>query len=414
MTQRLSIQRNMIYHSCGSLFYLACQWLISVLAVRLGSYADGGMLSLAVQLTNFFFVLATFSIRVFQAADTTGRFSASRYISTRLLTMMLGTALCTAFAFLGGQYDATQRWCIVLYMVFKMSEALVDAFAAEQQKAWRMDYCGVSFVMRGALSLAAFTAGMMLWHSLPMALLLMAAATFPVVLWYDGRIVRRLTGFQVTLSWKQCLPLLRAAWPMMVNSAMMTLLAVIPRYFLEYYAGTEVLGIYAAIATPAVIMQAGCSFIYSPLVAPLSEKYAEGDVRGFRQGIVRALMGVALVAAAAVLAALVLGRWGLALLFGESILPHAPLLVPSLLAALCSGLVYFFEVPLTIAQRLKSMTLIHVIAVAMTVMFSVLTIPSMGMAGVNLVIYLGTGGDALAMGCLAFAVTRAGKRAQAS
>lgn len=408
--ERLSIKRNMLYHSAGSLFYLGCQWLISVLAVRLGSYETGGMFSLAVQLTNFFYVIATFSMRVFQASDTQGRFTASRYVSTRVMTASVAFTLCCLFSFGSVQYSAVQQWSIVLYMGFKLSEAMVDALAAEQQKAWRMDYCGVSFLLRGIVSLAAFIIGMSLWHSLPIALLLMAVCTMPVVILYDGSIVRRMTGLHLRLSFRECAPLLKDAWPMMFNGAMMTLLAAIPRYFLEMYAGAETLGIYASIATPAVVIQAGCSFIYSPLVSPLSELYARGDTVGFRKTLFRALGGVLLVALAAVLGAAVLGRWGLRLLFGESILPYAGLLIPALLAALCSALVYFFEVPLTIMRRLHGMMVIHLCAVMLSAALSMLMIPSMGMRGVNLTMYLATGGDAVAMGIFSVLAARTKSR----
>ena len=404
--ERLSIRQNMLYHSLGSLFYLGCQWLISVLAVRLGSYETGGMFSLAVQLTNFFYVIATFSMRVFQASDTQGRFSASRYVSTRMMTSTLAFVLCCLFSFGSVQYAAVQQWSIILYMGFKLSEALVDALAAEQQKAWRMDYCGISFFLRGIASLAAFAMGMSLWHSLPIALFMMTVCTMPIVILYDGSIVRRMTGLKLRLSIKECTPLLKDAWPMMFNGAMMTLLAAIPRYFLEMYAGAETLGIYASIATPAVVIQAGCSFIYSPLVAPLSEQYARGDTAGFRKTLIRALCGVFLVALAAVLGAAMLGRWGLRLLFGESILPYAGLLIPALLAALCSALVYFFEVPLTIMRRLQGMMMIHLCAVILSAALSMVLIPSMGMNGVNLVMYLATGGDAAAMGVFALLAAR--------
>ena len=409
MGKGLSLRRNVMYNSAGSLTYLACQWLISVLAVRLGSYADGGMLSLAVTVTNVFYVLATFSLRVYQASDVTGRFGASCYISTRVMTGLGGMALCVAFAAANVQYSLAQKACIVLYMLFKLTEALVDTFAAEQQKAMRMDYIFRSFMMRSVTSLGSFVLGMTLWHSLPLALMLMALTTMPVVILYDGRIVRRMTGFRLRLSPSEGMPLLRAAWPMMVNSAMMTLLVSIPRYMLEYCHGAEIMGIYASIATPAVIVQAGCSFVYSPLVAPLSEKYARGDVAGFRRTTARALLAVLTLFLGVVAGAALLGRWGLKLLFGASILPYAWLLIPALLTSLCSALLYFFEVPLTIMGKLKHMTAVHGCAVALSVALSAVMIPRLGMNGVNWVICLTAGADALAMLLMTAWFSRLGK-----
>lgn len=401
MEKRLSLSRNVLYNSVGSLVYLMSQWLINVLVVRLGSYADGGMLSLSVTLTNVFYVLATFSIRVYQASDVTGKFSAGRYISTRVMTSILGMGLCILFALANVQYDGAQKSCIILYMLFKLTESLVDTFAAEQQKAMRMDYIFRSFIMRSVTSLGSFVAAMLLWHSLPLALLLMALTTMPVVLFYDGRIVRRMTGFRLTLRPAEALPLLRAAWPMMVNSAMMTLLTSIPRYFLEHFHGQEVMGIYAAIATPAVIVQAGCSFVYSPLVAPLSEKYARGDRAGFRTTAIKAAVLVLALFGVVVVGAALLGEWGLTILFGESIRSYAWLLIPALLTSLCSAMLYFFEVPLTIMSRLKSMTAVHLCAVALSLVLSVVLVPRLGMRGVNLTMYLTAGLDAVAMGVMA-------------
>lgn len=406
MQKKISLGSNVLYNSIGSLTYLICQWLLSVLVVRLGSYADGGMLSLSVTLTNVFYVLATFSLRVYQASDVQGRFTPTRYISTRVMTSVLGMAACVIFTAVNVQYDAAQKACIILYMLFKLTEALVDTFAAEQQKVMRMDYIFRSFMMRSATSLGSFVLAMLLWHSLPLALLLMALTTMPVVLLYDGRIVRQMTGFRVVLRPGEAMPLLKAAWPMMVNSAMMTLLTTIPRYFLEHYHGQEIMGIYAAIATPAVIVQAGCSFVYSPLVAPLSEKYAAGEKTGFRRTAFRALAAVLALFAVVMCGAALLGDWGLQLLFGGSILPYAWLLLPALLTSLCSALLYFFEVPLTIMGRLKTMTLVHAAAVILSLALSVLLIPGMGMSGVNLVMYLTAGTDTLLLGGLTLHFSR--------
>lgn len=411
MTEKhLSLKQNVLYNSLGSLMYLGCQWLINVLAVRLGSYEDGGMLSLAVTLTNVFYVLATFSLRVYQASDVNSRFAPGQYISTRVMTGLGSMGLCILFALVNVQYTPAQQACIIFYMLFKLTEALVDTFAAEQQKAMRMDHIFRSFVMRSVTSLGSFI-GVMAWRkSLPLALMMMALTTMPVVIFYDGRIVRRMTGFRLTLRPSTAVPLLRAAWPMMVNAAMMTLLTTVPRYFLEYAHGAEIMGIYASVATPAVIVQAGCSFVYSPLVAPLSSRYAQENIPAFRTMIVKALITVLALFALVVVGAAILGRWGLQLLFGESILPYVGLLIPALLTSLCSALLYFFEVPLTIMGRLKTMTLVHGAAVALSVVLSALLIPGMGMNGVNLVIGLTAGTDACILGAVALRASR-GKRA---
>ncbi|MDO4484840.1 MAG: hypothetical protein Q4C54_10595 [Clostridia bacterium] len=128
--KRLSFKKNMLFNSVGSLFYLACQWLISVFSMRLGSFYEIGILTLAASLTNFFFTLSTFGIRFFQVSDT-GKYTPGQYITTRLMTCCLGLVLCAGFVLANVQYSAFEKICIVLYMAFRLTEALVDTLAAE-------------------------------------------------------------------------------------------------------------------------------------------------------------------------------------------------------------------------------------------------------------------------------------------
>ena len=64
----------MAFNSMGSLFYLLCQWLLTVVVVPLCSFEAAGILTLSISLTNVFFTLATFGIRIFQVSDSQGKY----------------------------------------------------------------------------------------------------------------------------------------------------------------------------------------------------------------------------------------------------------------------------------------------------------------------------------------------------
>lgn len=395
--KRRSLGRDMAFHSMGSLFYLMCQWLLTVIVVPLCSFEAAGILALAISLTNVFFTLGTFGIRIFQVSDSRGKYSPGLYISTRVLTCLFALGLCALFLLCNRQYTAEQVLCVLFYMLYRIGEALVDVLAGEEQKAYRFDYVGLSFLFRGLATLLSFALTLYSTRNLTLTLLVMALVTLAVVLAYDGKRVKSLTAFRLHLSLRESLPLLREAWPLMLNSALLTLLAAIPRYFLEMYHGSELLGYFGSVSTPAVIIQAGCSFIYTPLVAPLSSRFAGRDLPGFRRMLLLALGGVLSFAACMFAGAALLGRWGLALLFGQAILPYAFLLLPVLGSTLCVSLIYFFEVPLTIGRQLKVMTVIHAGAVLLAAAVSLLAIPVQGLQGVLLALYVSAGGDVLAM-----------------
>ncbi len=403
--KRQSLGKNMLFNSVGSLFYLVCQWLLSVLSVHLASYEVCGILTLAISITNFFYVIATFSLRVFQVSDTANKYSAGRYLSTRLLTCLMGIGGCVLFMLMNQQYTQNQRLCIIMYMVFKLSEALVDTLAAEQQKAWRMDYSCYSFLMRGAAILVIFVVSMLQWQNLLLTLTLMAGAALLIVLLYDVPMTLRLVPVHLDLSCKRCAPLLREAWPMMLNGALMVLLASVPRYLLEMYEGSSTLGIYSSIAMPAVIIQTGSSFIYSPLVAPLSEQWMANDLKGFRKNVFKTLGAILLMAAVVILGGILLGDWGLRLIYGDSIAPYTWQLTIVLLSTLSLALLYFFEVPLTIMRRLRIMSVFHGVGVGLVIIASMILIPRMGMLGVSVSMIIAAGLDAVAMGVTTYRLT---------
>ena len=130
----------MLFNSVGSMFYLVCQWLTTVLVVQLSSYADAGNLSLAASITNVFYTISTFGIRIFQVSDIENKYSTSFYVTTRLVTCLASLVLCTGFVLLNASYSVEQMLCIIIYMAFRLSESFVDVLQGIQQKEQRMDY----------------------------------------------------------------------------------------------------------------------------------------------------------------------------------------------------------------------------------------------------------------------------------
>lgn len=397
---RLTTAQNMMWYTIGSTWYLVSQWLISVLAIRLGSLGQGGTYYAAVNVTSFFYVLCTFGIRVFQVSDATNRYSPSTYISTRILTSLAGFVAFLLFALAGG--TSADMWTPILYMGYRLTEAMIDVLAGEQQRAWRMDRCAVSFFLRGTLTLVGFVVTLLPTGSVSLAVGTMVMLGSLVMLLYDLPAVIR--GKQVNLmpSLRRSLPLLKEATPLVLNLALMTLLAVIPRYFLERFYGEEVVGIYGAVAMPAVMIQAMAGFIYTPLVNPLTALEAAGNRRGMHRLLAKGVLALLGLMAVTLLGASGLGRWGLTLLYGEEMAQHALMLIPVLLSAFCIAMVFYFDIPMTVQRRMKTMTAVHAISCLVSLGLSLWLIPTMGIAGVNLVLILTAGGDALTLGLMAF------------
>ena len=120
-TQQLT--NNIIWNTTGNIFYLGCQWLLSVIVLRIsGSYADAGVLSLAMSVTGIFVILSGFNVRNYQVSDLENRYTQADYLAHRCITCIVGFVLCMVFA-LCNNYKAAVALSIIGYMLMRTVEA---------------------------------------------------------------------------------------------------------------------------------------------------------------------------------------------------------------------------------------------------------------------------------------------------
>ena len=110
-----------------------------------GSYADAGILTLAISISNIFATLAAFGVRNYQVSDTGEKYSQSDYIFHRVITCAAAILLCAVFTALSG-YAFNAALSIVAYMLMRMVEAFADVFHGIFQKHWRFDIVGRSCI----------------------------------------------------------------------------------------------------------------------------------------------------------------------------------------------------------------------------------------------------------------------------
>lgn len=397
MEKKLSLGQNALYNSVGSIIYLLCQWLITVVVVRLGSYEAAGNLSLAMSMTNMFYAFATFSIHDFQVSDFKDQYSPSIYFSTRLITGIGGLLVFSVVMIVLPGYTVYQRICIILYAIFRLSEVVVDVLQAMEQKAERMDYLFRSYIVRGVLLLGGFAATLLVTGELLCAIVVVAVFSFAAIALLDLPACHRLTGMKAELDFSATGALMRSCIPLMCNSFCQTAIVSIPRSVLEAQWGEYILGIYASIATPAVIIQSAASWLYTPLLTTFTRYYARREQQQYFCLLKKIVMIIVICIAAVLVGGKLLGAWGLSLLFNEEIVAYADLLVPVLGTTILIACFYFISALLTITRHLKVIAISNILATLLAVILSSPVIRKFSMSGVNYVIFIAMGLDVLVL-----------------
>ncbi len=371
------------WNSGGSLYYFLCQWLMTVLVVRFAvGFANAGMLTLAVSLTNIFSVIAHFAVRRYQVSDTDGRFTDAEYGLHRAITCTLSAVTCLLFLLPNGYRGATLA-TVMTYLLLRLNEAFCDYLHGILQKHGRMDAVGKSYLLRGTLILVTFLPLLYLTQSVPLSLLATFATNLGSALLYDLVQVRRLYDRCALRKGALC-ALTCACLPLLWYNLAVTAIPSISRYFLERLHGIEALGIYGSATTVAAVVLTVILLLFPPLMGFFSKISQSQSRKKPLFFISTALLSFAVLTTSAMIACAFVGEPLLVLLMGERIRPHAYLLDAAILASCITGLIWFLGSLLTVLRAYRTMIGGAVVGVLTSVACSFVWIERLSFRGVTL------------------------------
>ena len=268
----LSIKHNMFWNTVGSLTNLGCQWLITILVVRLSDgYSAAGIYSLAMSIFNMFSQLAQYRMYTVQIADVERKNSAGEYLTFRFFTTFIAFAMLAVYSIATCRIGTVPA--ILLYALYKTAGLVIDVMHANDQVGHRMDYIGKSLIMQGIGSLLSFILVFGFFNSLEGALLLMTVVTIGIGVIYDYPRSNRISAIKLGISRAKVRAFLCSCLPIVLGGIAASAAPNIPRQYLSYSFGDSALGIYASVAAPVAIIQMGATYIYNPLLGYLVERY---------------------------------------------------------------------------------------------------------------------------------------------
>lgn len=353
MVKQLSIKQNMLWNTSGSLAYLVCQWLITVLVVRLSDgYDAAGVLALGMAVSNIFSPIGYFKVRAFQVSDLNEEYSAGQYLAFRLLSTTVALVCMTVYAAASCANDSIPA--VVAYCVYSCVPIIADVYHGAAQQKNRLDVAGKDLTARGILSLAAFYVGMAVTHSLLVSLVAMTLVTGAVVLFYLPRSLKHIIGpYSLDFKRAKMMALFTACLPAAVALVFAGSIPAIPRQVLGAMFGASALGAYASVASPVVVVQMGTQYIYSPLLSSFAQCYLAKDTSGFLRLFAKVFVAIIVLAAVSLIGFAWLGEWVLGLIYGDSIRAFSYLLLPLVCCTICTAFLWFLGDLLVVVRDMK-------------------------------------------------------------
>ncbi|MEG1561088.1 MAG: polysaccharide biosynthesis protein [Raoultibacter sp.] len=378
----LSIKANMLWNSAGSLVYLACQWLTTILVVRLSSgYDAAGLLALAMSIVGIFGTFANYKMGTYQISDIRHENTVGEYLGFRCITLALACAACLVYAaFTCPDYAIVT---VGLFFVYKGVGLLIDILHGLDQQNRRMDYIGKSFIAQGVLSLLAFAIVFYFSADLNAAIIAMTVAALGVLVFFDTPRAAQFEALKVHISGKKAFFFFKTSLPAVLAALAASAIFAIPKQYLCSVMGDASLGIYASVAAPALVIQMGAVYLYGPLLDIFPQLFFDGEIKKFRTLMLKTVGGILVVTLVCSMVLELIGSWALQLLFGMSIAPYIYLLQPIIFSTALTAYLWFFGDILIALRNFKANFIGNVVAFVLVIPFSFICVNAWGMNGVS-------------------------------
>ena len=378
--KELSVRQNMIWNMAGSIIGMACQWLISIIVVRLAAdMSSAGLYSLAMSVFAIFSPIANFGMYTYIVTDMEDRNTSGEYITVSLFTSLAAIIVTTAYAAVTCRPNALP--VVFSYALYKGITVIIDIIHAVDQKAHRMDYIGISLGLQGILTLLSFAVVFATTQNLTVSVLSMALVTLLICIAYDLPRVKVLTHIRLGVSPSRAMGILASCSLIVLANIATGAFASIPRQSLSTIMGDAALGIYASVATPVAIIQVCSTYIYNPLIGYFAESYHSCNRPSFIRLTLFTLIGITAIGLISYLGAFLLGKPILALLYGTEVAKYSDLLSLLLLSSVLLGVSSFLCNLLVAVRALKIMMIGSISALGFAVLTSSPLITAFGMDG---------------------------------
>jgi O-antigen/teichoic acid export membrane protein len=416
-----TLRTNFLWNAAGSAVFALCQWGILVVFAKLGSPALVGQLVYGLALTAPLFVVAGLQLRSIQATDADNRYTLGKYLGSRVLTTVAAvivTVVVSAVMWAAGNQSAL---IILLWGLSKAVDSGSDALYGFFQQSERMDYVGVSLILRGLVAVAGVAVLFRASHSAPLALAGLVVGWGVVFILFDIPVARFMLRqrkqsantsgtmaetLRPVLNRRQLTPLCLEAAPLGVVVFLLAIQAQIPRYVVAGLLHNHELGLFSAAAYLTFIGSMLVNALGAPACVRLAKHHVTGEGSAFRKLMAKLLLVAAALGVAGILVSAFAGARILAFLYTNEYSRMAGVLTMLCAGSALSYVASFLGYGMTAMRRYRIQVPIVLCVVLITLLSCYWLTIRYGLMGTALGILVGNFGQLLMCAAVVWRATR--------
>ncbi len=335
------------WNMMGSLVNAAVSVLLLMMVTRTLGDEQAGIFSLGFSVSLMMLTVGAFEVRPFQSTDIYKQFSFASYFTFRMVTCVLMLLLSVGYVLLNG-YTDEKAWVILLLCLLKCVEAFCDVFNGQAQQNDRLDVAGFSLSIRVFVYCAGFFLSLLMTKNLLISCGVMVLLALLWLLVFDATTGKYFEPCRVRFDKAALAGLFKACFPLFLASFLMMYINNAPKFAVDAYLSSAYQTYYGIIFMPASVINLFSLFAFRPLLTKLTADWNENRQKAFLRTVLKLVLWILCVTAAALVGGWFLGIPLLSWLYGTDLTAYRSELTVVLLGggfnALCVLLYYMITV----------------------------------------------------------------------
>lgn len=382
LLEKKSIQFNSLCYTMGTLCSSATSVLLMLMVTRILGIIDAGIFSISYSVAQLMLTIGWFSTRSFQVSDIKEEYSFSNYFLLKIIFSVVSILGGVIYSILL-KSDPYTFLITVLCCVFNLGDIFADLFSARFQQINRLYLAGISYVLRTVGYCIVFFVSILFFKNLALSIILALIYSCVELFLFDYPYIRLFSTIQIDFKRdiKKIVSLVTACFPLFLSSFVTTFIINIPKNAIQMNYTKDIQAIYNILFMPSSIANLFCMFIFVPLYTRIARLWGNGDIKGFKDMIVKVVSLVLVISTLIVAGAYFLGIPVLELIYGVQLDGYKNAFMILIFAGCLTGLNSVLIFIVTVLRKQKYMLIVYIISVTLSQVLISLLINSFGFTG---------------------------------
>jgi len=362
INQKMSLLKNTIWYSIGSLSYSLSSFLLLIIVSReLGNYSTG-VFSIGWAISQLVYAIGLFGLRNFQVSDTSGKFKFEDYLFTKFFSvifMFIGMFINSIYLDLS--FEKITISFLLTCLMF--SEVLADLFAGYFQTAEKLFIAGQSYLFRVIGYDIIFFIVIILTKNLELSLLGAIIFSFTWLFIFDFQIIYKLRGFKIQFNLKKSMIILRNCFPIFLSAFLTNYIVNIPKNNIELYSSENIQAVYNILSMPSSVITLMISFIMVPLYTRITNLWKNRDYNKLNSMLLKMSFLITVVTIIIILLGRLVGLYLMSIIFNLNLNSFSLEFTLLLIAGGINSLINLLVFLLTVYKKQSILSYVYLFAV---------------------------------------------------